>query len=123
MIDVSKLRKSGGDRPEMKITPEVASVIINGHEQQVIRYDIPVDEYLANVGTVVSATTGKEAQGVGLVMKPIEFDYTVETKNERNETVLSEVRFVFEPSWRGNWCALKYAKVLGQTVIAEPVKA
>lgn len=112
-IQVSKLRKAKADRPELTVEGTVA--IVNG--ETMIRYDIPAKDFAENIGTVVSKE-GKESQGVSIMLKPVEFDYSLDSI-EDGKAVIVEGKFICEPSWRGTWTALKVAEITGQVAVEQ----
>ena len=111
-IQVSKLRKAKADRPELVVN---GMAVVNAEGETVIRYDIPAKEFAENIGTVVSKE-GKESQGVSIMLKPVEFDYSLDSI-EDGKPVIVEGKFICEPSWRGTWTALKVAEITGQVPV------
>lgn len=111
-IAVSKLRKAKADRPELIVNGQA---IVTDDGRTVIRYDIPADDLANNIGTVVSKE-GKESQGVSLMLKPVEFAYSLDSV-EDGKACIVEGKFICEPSWRGTWTALKVAEITDTQVV------
>jgi hypothetical protein len=107
-FNVGKLKSTTGERPQITVE---GLVIADDNGRTVLRYDIPVTEYLANV-TDIKTKAGGETSGCGIILGGVDFDFNIDAMDEKGNPVEHEARLRFEPTWRGMWSGLKLHKIL-----------